>query len=76
MVKVVAAVALAISAAAAESTDYALLKDVVVALDSGHMVHAGGIMSTEWRWACMQNVRIKMQDNFDKITDKTQDLHC
>ena len=47
MVKVVAAVALAISAAAAENTDYALLKDVVAALGSGHMVHVGSIMSTE-----------------------------
>ena len=51
-VKVVAAVALTISAAAGQETDYVPLKDVVAALESGYEVHMGGIVSVDWRWGC------------------------
>ena len=51
-VKVFAGVALAISAAVAQETDYVPLKDVVAALDSGYEVHMGGIVSVDWRWGC------------------------
>ena len=59
--KVVAAIALMISAALAQETDYVPLKDVVAALDSGYEVHMGGIVSVDWRWGCLLAANLSHQ---------------